>query len=214
MNRNPYPDLRTAGRALAERLSEYSGREDTIVLAIALGGVPVADEVARHLNLPLDFILIRRLLHGGAAGAHLCAVNVAGQMILDEGLNWPQSPVTPQDIFLAEALGKFEARGQLCRRGKELPSLKERTVLLVDCGIRTGSTMNAAARALHKTDARAIIGAVPVTSREGYVAVSPSVDELIYLQQPEQFVNAGFWYADFRRPGDDQVGELLGPTQE
>ena len=70
--------------------------------------------------------------------------------------------------------------------------------------------MSAAARALHKTDAKSIIGVVPVSSREGYAAVAPLFDELICLQKPAQFINAGFWYADFGRPSDEQIGELLG----
>ncbi|HEX3083223.1 MAG TPA: phosphoribosyltransferase family protein, partial [Pyrinomonadaceae bacterium] len=118
---------------------------------------------------------------------------------------------SPQESFLAEAIADFKRREQLCRRGRKPLSLTDQTVIVVDCGIRTGSTMNAAARALRKTDAKLITGAVPVTSREGYAAVAPLFDELIYLQQAAQFVNAGYWYADFRRPGDDEVGKLLGP---
>ena len=209
MNPNRYPDLRSAGRELAPALSQYKDREDTLVLAIALGGVPVAHEVARFLNRPLDLILIRRLLPGKEFLNFLGAVNVAGEIILDDGIVIAASPSTPQDIFLAEAIGDFGKRGQTCRRGREPSSLNDRTVLVIDCGIRSGSTMSAAARALRKTKAKSIIGAVPVSSREGYAVVAPLFDELICLQQPEQFINAGYWYADFRRPGDDQVGDLM-----
>jgi predicted phosphoribosyltransferase len=210
INPNRYPDLRTAGLDLAPSLSQYKDREETIVLAIALGGVPVASEVAKFLNRPLDLILIRRLLIGDA-GSHICAANVAGETIFDDEIVMPKSPTTPQEIFLAEANAQLDRREQLCRRGRKPMSLSGRTLIVIDCGIRSGSTMNAAARALRKTEAKSLIGAVPVSSREGYASVAPLFDELICLQQPEQFVNAGYWYADFRRPGDDEVGDLLAP---
>jgi putative phosphoribosyl transferase len=209
MNLKRYPDLSTAGRELAQGLSQYKGREKTIVLAIALAGVPVASEVARFLDQPLDLILIRRLLVGDEPGDHICATNVAGETILDDRIVLAAAPSTPQEIFLFEAISDLSRREQLCRRGRKPLSLADRTVIVVDCGIRTGSTMNAAARALNKTGAKSIIGAVPVASREGYGAVASWFAELICLQQPEQFVNAGFWYADFGRPSDDEVGELL-----
>jgi len=194
---------------LTHSLSKYRDRADTVVLGIALAGVPVAYEVARSLKRPLDVILIRRLLIGDD-GANLCAVNVAGETILDDGINLVATPSSPQEIFLVEAIADFKRREQLCRRGRKPMKLMDRTVIVVDCGIRTGSTMNAAVRALRQTDAKLVIGAVPVASREGHAAVAPLFDELICLQQPPQFVNAGYWYADFSRPGDDEVGKLLG----
>jgi putative phosphoribosyl transferase len=213
MNSKRYPDLSAAGRELAANLSQYKDREGTVVLAIALGGVPVANEVARFLNLPLDLILIRRLLVGDKPEDHICATNVAGETILDDRIALAATPSTPQETFLFEAIADFNRREHLCRRGRKPLSLADHTVLVVDCGIRTGSSMNAAARALRKTGAKSIVGAVPIASREGYAAVASSFDELICLQQPEQFVNAGFWYADFGRPGDDEVGELLTPQE-
>jgi len=210
MNPNRYSNLSAAGLALTQSLSQYRDREDVIVLAVALAGVPVAHEVARYLKRPLDFILIRRLLIRDESGAHLCAVNVAGETILDDGINLVATPSSPQEIFLVEAIADFKRREQLCRRGRKPMKLMDRTVIVVDCGIRTGSTMNAAVRALRQTDAKLVIGAVPVASREGHAAVAPLFDELVCLQQPPQFVNAGYWYADFSRPGDDEVGKLLG----
>lgn len=209
MNPNRYPNLSTAGDELSRALLTYKDRERVVVLGVALAGVPVALRVANALNLPFDLILIRRLLIGDQPGSHLCAVNVAGETILDDEIVMSSSPSTPQETFLADALAEFGRREKLCRRGRKPLSLTGRTLLVIDCGIRTGSTMKAAARALRKIEAKSIIGAVPVSSHEGYAAVAPLFDELICLQQPEQFVNAGFWYEDFRRPGDDEVGELI-----
>ena len=211
MNPNRYPDLSTAGRELAQSLIAYRDRPEIVVLAIALAGLPVAYEVARFINRPLDLILIRRLLIGDEPGAHICAVNVAGRTILDDEINLAAPPATPKEIFLADAIAELGGREQMCRRGRTPMTLTNSTLIVVDCGMRTGSTMKAAARALGKTDAKTIIGAVPIASRESYAAVAPLFDELICLKQPEQFVNAAFWYADFSRPGDDEVGKLLGP---
>jgi putative phosphoribosyl transferase len=209
MNPNRYPNLSAAGLALTQSLSQYKDRDDIVVLAIALAGVPVAKEIATSLKRPLDLILIRRLLIGDEPGAHLCAVNVAGETILDGEINLVATPSSPQEVFLAEAIADFNRREQQCRRGRKPMSLTDQSVIVVDCGIRTGSTMSAAARALRKTDAKLLIGAVPVASREGYAAVAPLFDEFICLSQPENFINAGYWYRDFSRPGDDEVGELL-----
>ena len=209
MNPNRYSDLSAAGEELSQALLTYRDHEKVIVLGIALAGVPVALKVANALNLPLDLILIRRLLIGDEPGSHLCVVNVAGETILDDEIVMSSSPSTPQESFLADALEEFGRREQLCRRGRKPLGLGDQTVIVIDCGIRTGSTMKAAARALGKTDAKSIIGAVPVCSREGHAAVAPLFDQLICLQQPEQFVNAGFWYADFGRPSDEEVGDHI-----
>jgi len=109
MNPNRYSNLSAAGLALTESLSQYRDRADTVVLGIALAGVPVAYEVARSLKRPLDVILIRRLLIGDD-GANLCAVNVAGETILDDGINLVATPSSPQEIFLVEAIADFKRR--------------------------------------------------------------------------------------------------------
>lgn len=207
--RKPFPDLRTGGGELSRQLESCRDLPDLTVLGIALGGLPVAHEVATHLKAPLDFMLIKRLLLPDGPGSELCAVNVAGSMIIDDGVEIVRTPATPLEHFLADAVAELDQRAQTCRRGRPLLRLEDRTVILVDCGIRTGSTMKAALTALQKLRPKRIIGAVPVASREGYARIANLCDDLICLSLPEQFVNAGFWYTDFRRPGDDEVGDLL-----
>lgn len=204
-----FPNLSSAGAKLAQGLHSYRD-QDTIVLGIALAGVPVAREVANFLRAPLDLILIRRLLIGDEAGSHLCAVSIAGSMLLDDEISLGDSPSEPLEHFLRDAVAELRDREQLCRRGRPPVDLSERTLIVIDCGIRTGSTMKAAARALRKIKAKWIIGAVPVSSREGHAEVAPLFDEFVCLMQPELFINAGYWFADFRRPGDNEVGYLLG----
>lgn len=206
---SPFPNLSAAGRELSPQLAKYQSDPNAIVLAIALGGVPVAYEVANFLNAPLDLILIQRLLIGDEDGLHICATSVAGAMILDDEINLSARPSTPLEHFFAEAIGRLEAREKTCRRGRPPLALKGKNIILVDCGIRTASTMKVAIGALRKVEPKQIIGAVPIASREGHATIANLCEDLICLAQPEKFVNAGFWYRDFRRPGDDEVGELL-----
>lgn len=205
----PFRDLRTAGRELAIKLERYRRSDRPIIIAIALGGVPVADEVGRHLGAPLDLLLIRRLLAPQGPGAPTCAVNVGGLMIIDEGLRPPAAPSTPLEYFLAEAIAELGRRERTCRRGLPPIDLAGRTVILVDCGIRSGATMLAAIGALRKTRPAQIIVAVPAASVGGAATVAALVDEFVCLVQPNPFGNVAVWYKDFGRPDDDGVGELV-----
>ena len=204
-----FPNLRAAGRQLAPALDAWRNISDLLVLGIALGGMPVAREVATHLRAPLDLILIRWLLAPQGPGSMLCAVNVAGTRILDDEINLSNAPSTPVEHFLADAIAGLDRREQICRRKRPRIELSGRTAILVDCAIRTGSTMKAAIGALRKMEPGRVIGAVPVASLEGYAAVVDLFDELVCLAQPKNFGNAGVWYRDFSRPDDDHVGGLL-----
>ena len=203
-----FSNLRAGGRELASRLETYRSTPDLLVLGIALGGLQVAHEVAQHLAAPLDFIVIRRLLVP-SPDTHQCAVSVAGSLVIDDDVPMVEKPSTPLEYFLHDALAGLAKRAQICRRQRPAVSVEGRNVLLVDCGIRTGSTMRAAAKAVRRLKPKQLIGAVPVASREGFAAIASLYDELICLAQPEQFINAGYWYRDFNRPGDDAAGELL-----
>lgn len=203
-----FSNLRAGGRELALQLEGHQSLPDLLVLGIALGGLPVAHEVAKHLAAPFDFVIVRRLL-APSPDNHQCAVSVAGSTVLDDRLPWTDQPSTPVEHYLHEALGDFGRREQICRRQRPPVPIEGRNVLLVDCGIRSGSTMTAAAVAVRKLKPKQIIGAVPVASREGSAIISGLCDELICVSQPEQFINAGYWYLDFKRPGDDEAGEML-----
>jgi putative phosphoribosyl transferase len=206
----PFPDLRGAGRDLAVKLGAYRGGSDVLVLAIARGGVEVGVEVARGLGLPLDLVLIRRLLAPRGPETAVCAVNVGGHLFLDEEL--PAPPAVPEsglDYFLADALEEFAHREQLCRGGRTAIDLACEIILLVDNGICTGSTVLAAIRALRAKTAARIIVAAPVSSPEGGATVEAVADKLICLAMPRPFGHVGLWYADFKRPEDEQISELL-----
>lgn len=206
-----FPTLRIAGRHLALKLDTYRDHADSIVLAIVLGGVPVAREVATHLRAPLDLVIIRRLLTRDGPGSQICAVNIGGSMVIDEELRPRLMPSTPIEYFLADAIAELGRREQTCRRGRQPIELAGRSIILVDCGIRTGSTMKAAIEALRTMEPKQIIAAVPVASLEGYAVVAALADEMVCLAQPQTFGHAGLWYEDFSRPEDARVGELLDP---
>ena len=203
-----FPNLRAAGRELALQLQMYCARADSIVMGIALGGVPVAHEVAIHLRLPFDLVLIRRLLAPHGPGSQICAINVGGSTVIDEELaNVTQS--APLQQFVEDAIAELKRREQTCRRGRSPINLAARKIILVDCGIRSGSTMKASIGALRTMKPERIIAAVPVASPEGHKVVASLADELVCLAQPQSFGHAGLWYEDFSRPGDDHVGDLL-----
>jgi predicted phosphoribosyltransferase len=205
-----FPDLRSAGSELATRLSAYRSRDDVIVLGIVLGGVLVADEVATYLGAPLDFLIIRRLLVRGGPERQDCAVSVAGALVIDEELvAGATAPSSPLDYFIADALAGIAARERICRRNRSALDVSGRTVVLVDCGIRSGSTMRAAIGALRTKSPAAIVAAVPVASRDGYAAVKSLADELVCLAQPDPFPHVAYWYKDFNRPADELIGDYL-----
>lgn len=207
-----FPNLRTAGRELAAKLELYRQRDDVVVLAILLGGALVAHEVANFLGAPLDIVIIRRLFTPQGPGSQICAANVGGSMVIDEELLPPAAgPSTPVEYFVADAIAELNQREQTCRRGRPPIDLAGKTVILVDCGIRTGLTMQAAIKALRSKRPAQIIAAVPVASELASATIAKLADELVCLAWPEPFGNAAVWYTDFSRPGDDTVGELLEP---
>jgi putative phosphoribosyl transferase len=206
----PYPSLRAAGQELALKLDRYRHNPDVVVLAIAHGGIPVGYEVARHLGAPFDLIIICRLLTPQGPTSQVCATTVAGHLVLpDELLPLPEAPSTPLDYFIADALAGLRQRDRTCRRARPPLDVTGKTVVLVDCGAKTGMTMQAAIAALRTRQPRQIIAAMPVVAPGTREALSLAADELIWLASPQPFGHAGLWYKDFARPEDDGVGELL-----
>lgn len=206
----PFPDSRSAGRELASKLSGYAGREDVIVLALASGGVPVATEVATRLGLPLDVVIIRRLLAPSGVCDVICALSVAGTLFLDEGLApRKDAPSTGLDFFIADALDELARRERECRGASPPVALAGKTVLLVDNGVRTGSTVRAALRALRASGPARIVVAVPVAAPESREEVGSLADEFVCLAFPHPFGHVGLWYRDFERASDAQIRQML-----
>lgn len=183
------------------------------MLALVSAGVPVAVEVAKLLDASsLDLIVLRRLLAPQGPGSQAVAVNVAGTLVVDEEIGpRPAKPETPFDYFVEDALNGLAHRVQICRGEIPPADLAGKEVLIVDCGIRTSLTMQAAVGAVRTLDPARITAAVPVTSLDGRRIVEALADDFIYLAAPEPFGNAGVWYKDFRRFDDDAISQHLKP---
>lgn len=202
-----FKDARAAGRDLAERLSAHAGRERTIVLAIARGGVAVASEVSKRLSLPLDLLFLRRLLVPRGPREPVCAFSVAGKTLLDAELNQQLESVPAP--FVADALAELDSRARACRGSRPPAELDGRTIILVDNGIHTGSTMHAAIRALRPFAPARIIAAVPLAAPDTLAAIETAADEFVHLHTPEPFGHVGLWYAAFHRPTDDEIRAMF-----
>jgi predicted phosphoribosyltransferase len=204
-----FEDARAAGRALAEKLAAFEGRERTFVLALARGGVAVALEVSKRLSLPLDLLLLRRLLVPRGPQEPVCAASVAGTTFLDAELT-PRIEAEPAlRAFVTDALAELESRARACRGQRSPAELSGRTIILVDNGVRTGSTLLAALRALRSYSPASVVAAVPVAASEALAAVESAADEFVYLHTPEPFGHVGLWYADFTRPSDDEIRAMF-----
>lgn len=205
-----FADLAGAGRELAGLLDNYLGNEDTVVVAIARGGVPVAQEVAKQLAAPLDTILIRRLLAPNGPGSQICAVNVCGTLVIDQELALPPPvPKTPLDYFIADALEGLALRERACRGERPAFEVARKNVIIVDNGIHTGSTMLAAIRALSTLKPSRLVVAVPVAALSCRAVVEAAADDLVCLAWPEPFGHVGLWYANFNVPDEEQIREML-----
>lgn len=202
-----FKDGREAGLALAERLGARGG--DAVVVAVARGGVAVALEVSKRLGLPLDLLLLSRLLVPRGPQEPVCAANVAGAPHLDADLA-PRLEAEPALApFVADALAELESHTLSCRGPRPPAKLEGRAVLLVDNGVRTGSTMCAALRALRSCAPARVVAAAPVAAPESLAAVGEAADEFVYLHTPDPFGHVGLWYKDFTRPSDEAIRAML-----
>ena len=168
----------------------------------------VADEVAAYLGAPLDFDHSPITCSRWTRPAGLCRQRCRA-LVIDEELVRSVCALSPLDYFIADALAGIAARERICRRNRAALDVERMTVVLVDCGIRSGSTMRAAIAALRTKSPAAIVSAVPVASQDGYATVKSLPDELVCLAQPDPFPNVAYWYKDFSRPADELIGDYL-----
>jgi predicted phosphoribosyltransferase len=213
--RLPYRNRHEAGAYLAEHLAEYRDRDDVIVLALPRGGVPVAYEVARALHAPLDVFIVRKIGLPGAEEFAVGAIASGGVRLLDEDLieRYGVSRAAVDRIIAAEER-ELERRERQYRGDRQMPDLTGKTVILVDDGLATGSTMRAAVAALRRDGAARIVVAVPVAAPETCALLEREVDAIICAVTPQPFYAVGLWYADFSQTSDREVHELLErPTE-
>jgi predicted phosphoribosyltransferase len=216
----PFHDRIDAGRALARRLNGWRGREDLLVLALPRGGVPVAAQVAAFLHAPLDVWIVRKLGLPGHEEYAMGAITSGGVVEIDRALV-SEAGVSDADVerVLRRQTAELERRERAYRRGRPAPPVRGRTVILVDDGLATGSTMRVSARALRTLGPAAIVAAVPVASKEACAELARHVDACVCVATPEPFRAVGVWYEDFTPTSDAEVvaylerfgdGHLLG----
>lgn len=199
-----------AGIILAEYLKKYVSLSNTIVLALPRGGVPVAYEIAQALSVPLDVFIVRKLGVPGHEELAMGAIASGDTVIFNKGLlnqlNIDQFSI---DTILQKEKEELIRREHLYRGERDFPTLKDKTIILVDDGIATGATMQAAVASLHKHIPASIIIAVPVAARETCVEMAKIVDQVICPLQPINFYAVGIWYENFSQVSDEEVIELL-----
>jgi putative phosphoribosyl transferase len=203
-------DRYDAGRRLAAALSTYANQPDLLILALPRGGVPVAYEVARALHAPLDVFLVRKLGFPGHPELAMGAIATGGVRILDRQLIGMYGvPAGEIERVTAAERREMERREWLYRDGRPPPDVSGRTVILIDDGLATGSTMRAAVEALREEGAKKIVAAVPVAAPDTCSAMKDEVDDIVCAITPEPFRAVGLWYADFSETTDEEVRQLL-----
>ena len=205
-----FADRHAAGRALAERLEEFAGRTDVVVLALPRGGVPVAYEVAQGLNAPLDVFVVRKLGVPGHEELAMGAIASGDVRVLNQDvLDWYRLSDGDVDAVARRERAELERREQLYRGGRPLTPIEGRVVILIDDGLATGSTMRAAVEAVRRLKPSRIVVAVPVGARDTCEQFREIADDAICVISPASFSAVGQWYVDFSQTTDDEVRQLL-----
>jgi putative phosphoribosyl transferase len=205
-----FSDRREAGERLADQLRSYANRPDVIVLALPRGGVPVGFEVADALRVPLDVFVVRKLGVPGQEELAMGALASGGVRVLDDELT-RMAGVSAEDIerMTASASDELSRQERRYRGERPFPEVRAKTVLLIDDGLATGSTMRAAVHALRAQHPTAIVVGVPVGARETCAALRAIADDVVCIETPEPFRAVGLWYEDFSPTTDDEVHALL-----
>ena len=205
-----FRDRTDAGQQLAARLTEYAGRADVLVLGLPRGGVPVAYEVATALEAPLDVWLVRKLGVPSQPELAMGAIASGGVEILSRALISDLG--IPDAVVEQVAAGERRelARREALYRGTRPPALiRDRAVILVDDGLATGSTMEAAILAVRQHAPARVVVAAPVGARDTCARLAGVADAVVCASTPEWFTAVGSWYDDFSQTSDDEVARLL-----
>ncbi|HET9442489.1 MAG TPA: phosphoribosyltransferase family protein [Acidimicrobiales bacterium] len=209
---HPFRDRLDAGSRLAGRLGAYAGRDDVLVLGLPRGGIPVAGVVAEMLAAPMDALIIRKLVVPGREEVTVGAVGPGGVTILDRALMdrlaLTRGALAPEICRESREMHRLE----LAYRGwRAFPELRGRTVVVVDDGVMTGSTMMAAVAAVRQMGPARVVVAVPIASPEAVRRVSALADEVVTVATPEGFSALGQWYDEFAPTTAGEVRRWLAP---
>lgn len=208
-------DRREAGRALAARLTKYASRPDVLILALPRGGIPVGYEVSLAIHAPMDVFVVRKLGVPGHEELAMGAVAGGGVRVLNEDMVRALGVSDRQiEAITKRELSELKRQERLYRTSRPEQPIEGRTILLIDDGLATGSTMRAAATALRRRGPSSIIVAVPVGAPATCEQFADLVDETICVLTPEPFMAVGRWYEDFSQTSDDEVRELLSQSAQ
>jgi len=207
-----FPNRTEAGVLLGQELARRINPDDhPIVLALARGGVPVGYEIARALDAPLDVFIVRKLGVPGHEELAMGAIASGGVRVMNDEVLGYLSGLSQNHIDAVAAREQIELeRREKAYRGDRPPlQVAGRTVIIVDDGLATGSTMRAAVRAVRRMNPRAIIVAVPVAAPSTCDEFRAEVDDIVCMLTPEPFTAVGLWYEDFTQTTDEEVHALL-----
>jgi len=205
-----FQDRRDAGRQLAKKLQAYGDDPSVLVLGLPRGGVPVAFEVAQALHVPLDVFVVRKLGVPGHEELAMGAVGGEGVRVLNaEVIRGLGISSTVIDSAAAAEMREVKRQQREYRGDAAFPSLAGRTVIVVDDGLATGSTMRAAVQALRQSHPARIVVAVPVAAPDSVERLRREADEVVCVDTPEMFYAVGVWYERFGQTSDAEVRSLL-----
>lgn len=205
-----YLNRKQAGVLLAESLIQYRDTPNTIILALPRGGVPVAYEVATRLHAPLDVFLVRKLGAPGNAELAMGAIAQGGAVILNPSIvNEYQVTQEEMELITAREQAELARREQAYRGMRPALLLQDKTIILIDDGIATGSTMQVAIKALREQSPKAIIVAVPVADQHADALFKRLADGCICPMVVDHLQSVGGYYKDFSQTEDEEVRQLL-----
>lgn len=210
-----FKDRRDAGQRLAVLLKTYAEHLNVIVLALPRGGVPVAFEIAKALKLPMDLLLVRKLglpgheelAMGAIVGEDICILN---EWVIESH----KVSASEIEAEIVKERKELMRRNQLYRQGQPFCEVSDKIVILVDDGIATGATAEAAIKALHQQGPKKIILAVPLAPSSTLTRLGALVDQVVCLETPEPFYGVGLWYEDFSQLTDAEVIDLVQASRE
>jgi putative phosphoribosyl transferase len=205
-----FKDRVDAGKKLAAALGAYNHRKDVLVLALPRGGVPVAFEVAKAINAPLDVFMVRKLGVPGHEEVAMGAIASGGIMVRNEDvIRYGNISNEAIEAVVQKESCELERRISEYRGNRPLPEIANRCIILVDDGLATGATMRAAVKAVREMAPAQVIVAVPVGAPETCADFKEEVDDVVCVEMPQSFRAIGSWYDNFSQSTDQEVREYL-----
>lgn len=205
-----FKDRSEAGHLLADKLQKFKDQKDILVLGLARGGMVVAYEVATALSLPLNVVVPRKIGAPGNPELALGSIMEDGKGVFNQSLiRYLEVPDSYIQNEIKKEQAKAKQRLSIYRAKTPMPEIRDQTIILVDDGIATGSTMRGAIEVIKNLGAKQVIVAVPVSSSDAYHLIEEKADEVICLSVPEDFLGVGMFYQNFNQTQDEEVVQLL-----